>query len=261
MFRFVVASVALSSRFLEGDDDHHDHAHSASEEEMLKLPLCGCLAEEKGFKIDCSDGAAVKTAYDFVKACDDCSDAECLKNWAIVEAHHDLCLHDEIAEEIEKGFHDLEEAPYNCPHTCLVGRKTGGLADCAPAQCDKAKALTDAMTLEDCMVTCTEKCGADYAILRALHDTCEDGTLTMAMEKVLHDVEESCESYNCWAESSHCDGVKGENSILDLPNLKERAFDKCKFTEADAKLCPAAPAAEDDASAAYAAVFLAYFLA
>merc|ERR1719265_1877995 len=111
MLRFVLPFIALSSRQLEGDDepDDHDHAHSASEEEMLKLPLCGCLAEEKGFKIDCSDGAAVMAAYEAVKACSDCTEAECLKNWAIVETHHDLCLHDEVDEEVEKGFHDLEE--------------------------------------------------------------------------------------------------------------------------------------------------------
>lgn len=257
MLRFALAFVALSARQLEEDDHDHDHGHSEDEEEMLKLPLCGCLSAEQGWEIDCSKPAAVMTAFKAVMACADCNEAACLQNWAIVEAHHDLCLHDEIDEEVEKKFHELEN---KCPHACLVGRKDGGLKKCDAADCGKAAELTAAMKLEACKETCTPECGADYAVLRALHDTCEHDTLEQKFEELLHDVEESCEEYNCWAESSHCKDDKRDE--LDLADLKERAFDKCKFTEADAKLCPAAPAAEPaDESAAYAAIFLAYFLA
>jgi hypothetical protein len=206
-----------------------------------------------GFEISCADAAAVEAAYDFVKACDDCSTTECTKNWAIVEAHHDLCLHDEIPKRVEHGFHDLEA---KCPHACLIGRKSGGLVDCPVVNCADADTVLAAFYAgsHDCATWCTGPCGAAYKQLRAFHDVCDMG-LDLAYEKLLHDLEEPCEAHNCWAESPHCTSDPVDS--LTLGQLEERSFEKCKMTEAEAKKCLRP---EDPESAALATVFLAFFV-
>jgi hypothetical protein len=265
MLRFVLPLVALSSRALGGD-------HDVDEEEALKLPICACLAEELDFVIDCSKPDAVKTAYDAVKACTDCSAGDCYKNWAIVETHHDLCFHDEIPMEVEVGFHDLEEV---CEHACLVGRKKeAGMEECPAIDCDDADTLAS-LDFEGCTgddATCTAECGASYKLLRAYHDGCAEG-IFKAYETLIHSVEEPCEEYNCWVDSPHCAPTNGADvSTLDVLELKERGLDKCEMTEAEAKICLHAEdhddhddhddEEEEDSgdSAAFAAAFLAYFL-
>jgi hypothetical protein len=94
-----------------------------------------------------------------------------------------------------------------------------------------------------------------------LHDTCE--SIPLKYEKDMHDLEDPCEEYNCWAQSSHCGPMDEDYTLLDVADFKERAFDKCAFTEEDAKRCLRDPEASEDGStsAAYAAIFLTYFLA
>jgi hypothetical protein len=76
-----------------------------------KLPTCACLAGDLGFKIDCTATQVIQDAYDaLTKDClKDCKSAACTKNFAIVESHHDFCLHDQVPKAVEVGFHDLEE--------------------------------------------------------------------------------------------------------------------------------------------------------
>merc|ERR1719207_520766 len=73
------------------------------------------------FTIDSTDTAVIEAAYDAVVSdcllC--CSSDECERNFAIVEAHHDFCLHDQVPHRVETGFHDLEEV---CAVQCTVGR-------------------------------------------------------------------------------------------------------------------------------------------
>jgi hypothetical protein len=255
MLRFVLAFVALSARQLEGDDDHAGHDHDVDEEAMLKLPICACMAEDMDFEINCAKPAAVKAAYDKVVACSDCSTDECTKNWAIVEAHHDLCFHDEIPKEVEVGFHDLEE---KCEHACLVGRKKeAGMSECEVVDCDQSDAVLGAFSWDGCAASCSATCGAGYALLRAFHDQCAEG-ISMTYEKMLHELEEPCEEYNCWVDSSHCAATNGKDvSTLKVVELKERGLDKCEMTEKEAKTCLRE---KEEESAAFAAVFLAYFL-
>jgi hypothetical protein len=258
MLRFVLPLVALSSRALAGDDDDHaGHDHDVDEEAMLALPLCACMAEDMDFEINCAKPDAVKAAYDKVVACSGCSSDDCIKNWAIVETHHDLCFHDEIPKEVEVGFHDLEE---KCEHACLVGRKKEkGMSECATVDCDKSDTVLGALSFDGCAASCTAECGAAYATLRGFHDQCAEG-IAMEFEKLIHDLEEPCEDYNCWVDSSHCAPTNGKDvNTLKVLELKERGLDKCEMTEAEAKVCIRDPK-EKDESAAFGAVFLAYFL-
>ena len=78
---------------------------------------CACEAEELGFKIDCSDTAAMLEALTFLNAnscVTDCSSEECEKNYYIVQAHHDFCPEENIPEAIEDGFHDFDESCVAC---------------------------------------------------------------------------------------------------------------------------------------------------
>jgi hypothetical protein len=256
MLRFTLAAIALSRRRLQGHDDHDDHAHDHDDEEIPDLPVCGCLAQDMGFTIDCSDQDAMQAAYDAVVACTGCSSTECRKNFAIVEAHHDFCLHDEVPHDVEIGFHALEN---KCEHQCMVGRKTDGLVVCEEVHCDEPEDLTaayEALMAADCATTCTESCGANYRTLRAFHDACPADAMSQAQEEYLHVLEEPCEEHDCWVRSSHCPATV---DATDLAVLTEAAFDRCSFTLSDAKACPAANDDGDD-SAAFAAALVSLML-
>jgi hypothetical protein len=211
------------------------------------------------FTIDCSDAAAITAAYEAAVACSGCSSTECRKNFAIVETHHDFCLHDEVPYAVEVGFHDLED---KCEHECMIGRKTDGLVVCEEVHCDEAdstlmSAYSDAMAA-DCATTCTAACGAFYRTLRAFHDACPADAMNQAMEEYIHDLEEPCEEYDCWVRSSHCPATV---DATDLAVLTEAAFDRCSFTLSDARACPAASTPDsDDDSGAFAALFVALLL-
>ena len=121
----------------------------ASAADPKDLPTCACLAAELGFTIDCSKTAPMQTAYDaLVKDClTKCDSDECKKNFAIVEAHHDFCLHDDVPKEIEVGFHDLEEV---CAMQCVIGR----LKDPDHSVCEKMDCPTHESVIaesEECM--------------------------------------------------------------------------------------------------------------
>jgi hypothetical protein len=85
------------------------------------VPTCACLAQDLGFTIDCTKTSVIDAAYDYLTAnCNtNCAQLDCPKNWAIVESHHDFCLHDQVPKEVEIGFHALEQT---CPKICSIGR-------------------------------------------------------------------------------------------------------------------------------------------
>jgi hypothetical protein len=143
-----------------------------------EIPTCGCHAESLGFTIDCTKPSVIQAAYDFCEATclKDCSSAECKKNFAIVEAHHDFCLHDQVPIKVEVGFHDLEEV---CAKECTIGRlKDADHTACPSMACpDEAGVAAVVKTLADnkCDVSCPEAtCGEAFRKLRVIHDTCEE---------------------------------------------------------------------------------------
>jgi hypothetical protein len=89
-------------------DDHDDDHHGGHD----VLPACACLAADLGFEIDCGKPAPMQAAYDaLVSDClTDCSSAACKKNWAIVESHHDFCLHDQVPLEVKLAFTILRKS-------------------------------------------------------------------------------------------------------------------------------------------------------
>lgn len=55
---------------------------------------CACEAEELGFSIDCSaDGVMLEALSELQAAgcANDCTSTTCVKNWYIVQSHHDYC--------------------------------------------------------------------------------------------------------------------------------------------------------------------------
>ena len=65
---------------------------------------CICEAKELGFSINCDDGASMSAALQELKSggcASDCSSDVCVKNWYIVQSHHDYCPEDKLPQDIE----------------------------------------------------------------------------------------------------------------------------------------------------------------
>ena len=76
-------------------------AHAQEEEHHHS---CACEAEELGFKIDCSDTATMLTAMAALQASScatNCTSSDCIKNFFIVQSHHDYCPEGGVPKEIE----------------------------------------------------------------------------------------------------------------------------------------------------------------
>merc|ERR1719506_2481100 len=187
---------------------------------------------------------------------------DCKKNFAIVEAHHDFCLHDDVPQDVEIGFHDLEEAcgEKGARAHCYIGR----LPDPDHEKCDLVPCPEDGgpqvdaigATLNDnnCSANCaTATCTDAFRTLRVLHDLCgftddsddhsghdHDHSGHRRMQDVdaeLHRFEEPCDAVACYVEmSSHCSGSTADLASLD--SLKERAAEKCFVTSQEAQCCP-----------------------
>jgi hypothetical protein len=63
-----------------------------------------------------------------------------------------------------------------------------------------------------------ESCGENYQILRAVHDSCPEDTVSTSAEQGLHDLEAPCEAYNCYPKTSNeesalvCSETEGSDS-------------------------------------------------
>ena len=103
----------------------------------------------------------------------------------------------QVPAAIEADFHDWEG---HC-NDCEITRKYDpALSMCPAVTCSDAAAANAALAAlaaASCDTTCTAACGANYQILRAYHDTCEEDEVPMAVEMGLHDYEEPCEDQNC----------------------------------------------------------------
>merc|ERR1719313_292832 len=97
-------------------------------------------------------------------------------NFAIVEAHHDFCLHDQVPHRVEVGFHDLEEV---CALQCAVGRlKDPDHQVCPDMACPSTDAEVEAaintLSTNGCDTDCPEAdCGVAFRTLKYIHDKCE----------------------------------------------------------------------------------------
>jgi hypothetical protein len=148
------------------------------------VPTCACLGQDLGFTIDCKKPDLVDAAYDYLVAncLTACGTDLCKKNWGIVESHHDFCLHDDLEEEVEKGFHVLEEV---CPKICSIGRMKDdahvecpasipGMPGVACPDVDYITGVVSDLYDLDCATTCTNAngCGDAFKKLKVIHDNC-----------------------------------------------------------------------------------------
>jgi len=107
-----VAALLATSRAEEPHD--HDHGDEVS---------CGCAAKDFDFQIDCESSTMVSNA---IKALAGCTSAKCtftehddhahdeheeeeeacIKNWLILQSHHDHCLPTVLSEDEKNKFHE-----------------------------------------------------------------------------------------------------------------------------------------------------------
>ena len=174
--------------------DEHDHSE------------CVCIAEDHGWKVDCSNQAVMQAAFNLLQQYNcgtNCASDVCQDNFYIVQAHHDRCLEDDVPEEIEKDFHDYEDACIDCE---IARQYDPTLPACPPADCsDDSDAITAYNTLvaDNCQNDCTSTdCVNSYRIVRSFHDNCEEDDIPESIERGIHDFEESCSAANCNAQSA-----------------------------------------------------------
>ncbi|CAB9509690.1 expressed unknown protein [Seminavis robusta] len=161
---------------------------------------CACLAQDLSFTINCDDTATMLTALNDLKtsACATaCTSDECVKNYYIMQSHHDYCPEAGIPQEIEDGFHDFDDS---CT-PCKIQRKpTEGAPPCPTPNCednsgnDAYTKLVDSGCGTDCS---SDICRDAFFTVRAAHDTCPHDTLSRAAEEGLHDLEIPCANQIC----------------------------------------------------------------
>lgn len=159
---------------------------------------CACAAKELGFEIKCGDDTAMLAALNDLRSngCEtDCSSPICVRNWMVVQSHHDYCPEGGIPQEIEDDFHDFDSTCSGCD----ISRKAqAGVEDCPIPNCadssgeDAYLALVDSGCLTDCSA-----CKSDFLTLRTVHDSCPHDTISQAAEEILHDFEEPCAIHQC----------------------------------------------------------------
>merc|ERR1719316_1739615 len=184
----------------EPSGDGHAHAHGGSEDGK---GLCVCQAQEKGWKLDCSNKAKIGAAVTNLDANAACKaadpPADCIDNYYVMQAHHDHCLHDQLPTGIEKKLHDYEHFYTDC----FVKRQfDASLSACPKVDCEDAKAMTTVIETLQAGCTTKENCAAKSCadaikVVLAVHDLCPEDKLPNNLEVALHDHEEPCEAQLC----------------------------------------------------------------
>ena len=178
----------------------HDHGHGDGEEEEVK-ESCACVAGRLGFNIDCTNAAAITSAINFLSANGICSSCEpsddCVKQFAILQTHHDYCHHEEIPEAAELEIHDFEAFYEGCS---IKRRYDPDLEDCPAGTCSSAKTdLPSQAELDaaDCKNDCSSTtCKQYFQDILWAHDNCEHDEIEQIHETALHDLEETCDDNN-----------------------------------------------------------------
>lgn len=171
-----------------------------SAQEDHKHESCACASEENNFVIDCSDQQAMLDSVAVLAAngCEaDCENAICLKNFFMIQAHHDYCLEDEVPEPVEDALHIYED---NCDACEILKKVDPALEKCPDHSCTDGSGSNayTTMIMNGCLNDCSSAlCSSSYKTLKAVHDLCEEDTLSEEAELGFHDLEEACEAENC----------------------------------------------------------------
>ena len=164
---------------------------------------CACAAEEHDFTINCDDTGAMRDAVALLssnKCGTDCSSEVCMKNFLIVQAHHDYCPEDGVPPSVEDALHIYES---NCEECKIVPLPDPSLPDCPTISCTDGSGNGAYGTLisEGCDTadSCqnSDVCRDSFRILRAVHDSCPEDALERVAEQLLHSLEEPCKPHNC----------------------------------------------------------------
>jgi hypothetical protein len=167
---------------------------------------CACEAQRLDFNIDCSNQDAMLAAVGVLEI-NNCStpvcstNPECVKNFLIIQSHHDFCYHEDVPETIERVIHIYEEF---CTNHCLINPKFDVEArKCPPVDCamdgggvDDAyqTIVNDLNCLSDCSST---DCASSFRRIKAVHDKCPKDTLSWVVEVAYHDYDEVCDEFGC----------------------------------------------------------------
>ena len=177
---------------------------------------CACEAQRLSFNIDCSNQDAMLAAVGVLEI-NDCSspssssssssssvcnsNPDCVKNFLIIQSHHDFCYHEEVPETIERVIHIYEES---CTNHCLINPKFDlDARKCPPVDCtmdgggvDDAyqTIVNDSNCLSDCSST---DCASSFRRIKAVHDKCPKDTLSWTIEVAYHDYDEICDEFGC----------------------------------------------------------------
>ena len=138
----------------------------------------------------------------------DCTASDvCMKNFFIIQSHHDHCAHEDVPETVERVIHIYEES---CTQHCLIAPKFDTeQRKCPPVDCEAEMAaadnegvadvayqnlVNDAACLEDCS---TSNCANSFRLLKTVHDKCPKDTMSWVGEVAYHDYDEICNDYGC----------------------------------------------------------------
>lgn len=194
-FSLIWMALAAATSWTVKADDGHDHEGHDHEHEHHP---CACEAAEYGFEIDCTDTQAMLDALPILQSsgcANDCSSDECIKNFLIIQSHHDFCLHDEVPETVEDALHLYEDT---C-ESCEIKRKFDPLLQpCPEPNCDdnSGNEAYNAISSANCETDCAS-CASSFRMLKAVHDECEGEVLDTSAELAFHEIEVACEQYNC----------------------------------------------------------------
>eukprot|EP00548_Thalassiothrix_antarctica_P017662 CAMPEP_0194194158 /NCGR_PEP_ID=MMETSP0154-20130528/75429_1 /TAXON_ID=1049557 /ORGANISM="Thalassiothrix antarctica, Strain L6-D1" /LENGTH=750 /DNA_ID=CAMNT_0038918561 /DNA_START=233 /DNA_END=2482 /DNA_ORIENTATION=+ len=184
------------------DHDSHDHdSHDDGGDDHKEHLSCACAAEDHGFAIDCGNGQAMIEALAALNINDcltDCTSEICETNFFIIQAHHDYCLESELPDDIEDGLHIFEDVCGECE---ILPKFDSDLEACPAHSCTDGSgtAAFEALVRDNCEADCSgnAQCGTNFQTLLAVHDLCEEDTLSLSAELGFHEMEESCAQFAC----------------------------------------------------------------
>jgi len=191
----------------DGTGHAHGDVHAAGIGNDPYLKNCVCQAAAFGWTLDCSKKGPVSAAAAYLEANEACASDdppptdECMKQYHIMQAHHDHCLHHDLPEDIEVVLHKYEKHYEDC----IVKRQFDpDLKTCPEVTCTDEAALEAAvMDLNcGCETTCTAKCAAAMKVILMAHDNCPEEELPTSLEVALHDHEDVCAAHLCNSQAS-----------------------------------------------------------
>lgn len=129
----------------------------------------------------------------------------CRIAYYLVQAHHDYCWADEVPSTLSSVFHTYEGTCVDCH---VIRKYNPALPPCPQANCDgdAGKIAYEYLLSSDnnsCQEDCNRQdCAEAFRMLRAVYETCPDGTLHLIAELAVNDWGDLCAAVDCNTGSS-----------------------------------------------------------